>query len=164
MSTPNELTNVANSPIEPIVAQPAEPTKSVEELIANAEHLTNNQKILVKTYYELLKNNIANSIESFKNQDGTQILFYTLLVTQIVKQVEQSKLAGADKKAVAVEVGHLILHEATVGKPNAAELLMLYDTFASSFIDQLVDAAKNVNVTVRSAETNKAPGGCCVIQ
>jgi hypothetical protein len=143
---------------------PAKPAQSVEERIANAEHLTNNQKILVKTYYEMLKTNIQSSIDSFKNQDGTQILFYTLLVTQIVKQVEQSKLAGADKKAIAIEVGHLILHEATQGKPNAAELVLLYDTFAASFIDQLVDVAKNVNVAVRSTETNKAPGGCCVIQ
>ena len=117
-------------------------------------------------------------------------VFHTMLITMIVKQVETCGLKGADKKSIAIELGRKLIVEIIEDtdrvcecKTTEAAVITMYDMFAPSFIDQLVDVASNVNVRVRDqtevAKTNPpdadhkdldnskspvvAPKACCVL-
>jgi hypothetical protein len=133
--------------------------------------------------YTQLKQNLTGLIDSYKTNSANQIIFHTMLITMIVKQVETCGLKGADKKSIAIELGRKLIIEIIEDKTTEAAAITMYDMFATSFIDQLVDVASNVNIRIRDQsevpKTNPpeddhkdldnskspvvAPKACCVL-
>ncbi len=148
------------------------------------------QQIAFDNCYAQLKQNLTGLVDSYKTNSANQILFHTMLITMIVKQVETCGLKGADKKSIAIELGRKLIIEIIEDtdrvrecKTTEAAVLSMYDMFATSFIDQLVDVASNVNIRIRDQsevpKTNPpdadhkdldnskspvvAPKACCVL-
>ncbi len=129
----------------------------------NIKRMNPEQQTAFDACYTQLKQNISSLIESYKANSASQIIFHTILVTMIVKQVESSGLKGVDKKVIAIELGHKLIIEIVADPNTEAAVLGVYDMFASNFIDQLVDVASNVNVRVTHELLDKKPKACCVL-
>lgn len=120
----------------------------------------------VQSLYQTVKVNTGSILQSFKDGKTQEALFLTILTGQIIKQVEQTKLVGKDKKEVAIElIKTIIKEECSEDKKQTA--LLLVDAIVDPLIDQLVDVAKNVNVMSSSlssqSSSNSPPKPCCAI-
>ncbi len=124
--------------------------------------LTELQKQTIETIYSSLKTQIDTIIDHFKKNNSTQVLFYTFLISQIVKKVEQTTLKGVDKKNVAIEIGRLIMKDIITEPTEQEQILIIYDTLASSLIDQLIDVASNLNIKAENVQVSQ-PKACCNI-
>lgn len=84
----------------------------------------------------------------------------TLLLGKLVKTVESivvegSKLRGADKKVVVLEVGRQLIKTFVHGGQQA-NAIFIYEMAAEPVVDTLVDVSRNVNVAGAIAEAAPA--------
>ena len=122
--------------------------------------LTEDQKKLATQLYDSTKEAIKSFITDPSLNNTIKI---TKTISQLIKQLEGVKvdgksLSGADKKAVAIQLGRILIKEVTPDDKGEAEILMIYDLVAEPTLEAMIDVSKVVNVAVQELATKCCPG------
>lgn len=122
--------------------------------------LSQEQKKLALTIYT----NVKKSIETFiNNPNVNNTIKITRTLSQVIKQLENVNIdgkppSGADKKAVAIQLGRILIREVMPDDKGEAEVLMVYDMIAESTLEAMIEVSKVVNVAVKEFATKCCPG------
>jgi hypothetical protein len=142
----------------------SEGAKAVSEKLGlkliSESSLTEDQKKLATTIYDSIKSAISGFIND-PNVNNTVKITKTL--GQVIKQLETTHLdgkviTGADKKAVAIQLGRILIKEVMPDDKGEAEVLMVYDMIAEPTLEAMIDVSKVVNVAVQEMATKCCPG------
>lgn len=122
--------------------------------------LTEDQKKLATQIYDSTKEAIKSFIADPSLNNTVKI---TKTVGQIIKQLENVKVdgkapTGADKKAVAIQLGRILIKEVTPDDKGEAEILMMYDLVAEPTLEAMIEVSRAVNVAVQEMATKCCPG------
>jgi hypothetical protein len=122
--------------------------------------LSEDQKKLATSIYESIKPAVQGFI-SDPDVNGT--IKITKVLGQVIKQLENTKIdgkiiTGADKKAVAIQLGRILIKEVTPDDKGEAEILMVYDMVAEATLEAMIEVSKVVNVAVQEMATKCLPG------
>lgn len=122
--------------------------------------LTEDQKKLATQLYDSTKEAIKSFITDPSLNNTIKI---TKTISQLIKQLEGVKvdgksLSGVDKKAVAIQLGRILIKEVTPDDKGEAEILMIYDLVAEPTLEAMIDVSKVVNVAVQEIATKCCPG------
>ena len=118
------------------------------------QHLTQEQQQVFDTCFQTVKEQCLATIESYKQKLITDAIFLTFLTAQTIKQVEKTILKGQDKKVVALCLAKTLLKEIIENDSTEQKILMLFDVIGEPLIDQIVDVAKNVNVSITTSSAS----------
>jgi hypothetical protein len=82
---------------------------------------------------------------------------------QIIKQLENAQVdgkkpTGKDKKAVAIQLGRILIKEVMPDDKGEKEVLMVYDLIAEPTLEAMIEVSKVVNVAVQEAAAKCCPG------
>lgn len=120
--------------------------------------LTEEQQKIMQFVYDSAKS-FAEGILSHPSLPAA--LKITQLIGAIVKLLENlsfhgQKLNGPTKKAIAVELGRVMIRDLIKDDAVKGVLLPLYDTMADSVLETLVDVSHTLNVAA-----SQAAASCC---
>jgi hypothetical protein len=122
--------------------------------------LTEDQKKLASSIYDTTK----ASLQSFINdQSLSNTVKITKTLGQLIKQLENAKVdgkppSGADKKAVAIQLGRILIKEVMPDDKGEKEVLMVYDLTAEPTLEAMIEVSRVVNVAVHEAAQKCCPG------
>lgn len=121
--------------------------------------LTEDQKKLANHLYNSCKEAITSFIADASLNSTVKI---TKTIGQVIKQLENVTVdgkvpSGADKKAVAIQLGRILIKEVTPDNKET-EILMIYDLVAEPTLEAMIDVSKVVNVAVQELATKCCPG------
>jgi hypothetical protein len=167
-----EAAGIDASAVKPIIEEVtavattvvAEGAKAVAEKLGlkliSESSLSEDQKKLATSIYESVKEAIKEFI-SDPNVNNTVKITKTL--GQVIKQLENTKIdgkapTGADKKAVAIQLGRILIKEVTPDDKGEAEILMVYDLVAEQTLEAMIEVSKVVNIAVQEMATKCCPG------
>ena len=145
------------TPVTPVTALvAAELTDKIGLSMISESTLTEEQKKLATQLYDSTKEAIKSFIDSSLNNT----VKITKTISQLIKQLEGVKvngksLSGADKKAVAIQLGRILIKEVTPA--DKGEILMIYDLVAEQTLEAIIDVSKVVNVAVKKIATKCCP-------
>jgi len=120
--------------------------------------LSEDQKKLATSIYESVK----PAVEGFiSDPDVNSTIKITKVISQVIKQLENTKIegktvTGADKKAVAIQLGRILIKEVT--PDDKEEILIVYDLVAEPTLEAMIEVSKVVNVAVKEIATKCCPG------
>jgi hypothetical protein len=122
--------------------------------------LSEDQKKLATSIYETVKPAVQGFIS---DPDVNSTVKITKVIGQVIKQLENTKIegkapTGADKKAVAIQLGRILIKEVTPDDKGEAEILMVYDLVAEQTLEAMIEVSKVVNVAVQEMATKCCPG------
>lgn len=120
-------------------------------------NLTDEQKKLTLQIYDSVKNIVKDIIPDETINETVKI---TKTVGHIIKQLETIKVddkspSGTDKKAVAIQLGRIIIKELI---SDETKILTLYDVVAEPILEAMIDVSKVVNTVVMEATRKCCPG------
>lgn len=126
----------------------------------NESSLSDDQKKLAAQIYESTKAAIQSFIADSSLNNTVKI---TKTLGQVIKQLENAKIdgkapSGADKKAVAIQLGRILIKEVTPDDKGEAEILMVYDLVAEPTLEAMIEVSRVVNVAVQEMATKCCPG------
>ena len=155
MSDPAQAQEQSPSPASAPAPATADPQ------LVTVSTLTEEQQKVLHFVYDSAKGFAA---EVFARSSLPAALQITQLMAGIMKQMETlefagSKLTGATKKAVAIELGRTLIADLIQDATVKAVILPLYDTMADSLLETMIDVSQHVNVAVKGAKETMA--GCC---
>ena len=137
----------------------AEGAKAVAEKLGlkmiSESSLSEDQKKLASSIYESVKEAIKEFVADPNVNNTIKI---TKVIGQVIKQLEKTKATGADKKAVAIQLGRILIKEVTPDDKGEAEILMIYDMVAEQTLEAMIEVSKVVNVAVQEMATKCCPG------
>jgi hypothetical protein len=137
----------------------AEGAKAIAEKLGlkliSESSLSEGQKKLASSIYESVKEAIKGFIEDPNVNNTVKI---TKVIGQVIKQLENTKATGGDKKAVAIQLGRILIKEVTPDDKGEAEILMVYDMVAEQTLEAMIEVSKVVNVAVQEAAAKCCPG------
>ena len=115
--------------------------------------LTEEQQHIVKAVYEKAKQATQTILED-PQMDNT--LKITQTIGQIIKLLEyikinDKKISGSNKKAVALEVGRLLIKEGIKNDTAKQVVLSIYDVVAEQTLEVMIDVSHVVNTKVQEA-------------
>jgi len=122
--------------------------------------LSEDQKKLATSIYETVKPAVQGFIS---DPDVNSTVKITKVIGQVIKQLENTKIegkapTGADKKAVAIQLGRILIKEVTPDDKGEAEILMVYDLIAEQTLEAMIEVSKVVNIAVQEMATKCCPG------
>jgi len=122
--------------------------------------LSEDQKKLATSIYETVKPAVQGFIS---DPDVNSTVKITKVIGQVIKQLVNTKIegkapTGADKKAVAIQLGRILIKEVTPDDKGEAEILMVYDLVAEQTLEAMIEVSKVVNVAVQEMATKCCPG------
>jgi len=146
-SEANLQTVVECTEIAPVAA-PAFEIKIVEE-----HHITEEQKQILISIYGQAKE-ATQTILHDSNTDITVKI--THLIGKIIKileniSVNNAKISGANKKAVALELGKLLIEEAIKDNSLKQKILSVYDVIAEQTLEIMIDVSRTLNTNIHKA-------------
>lgn len=162
-----EKTGVDASLVEPVIelvtstaaTVVAEGAKAVAEKLGlkliSESSLSEEQKKLASSIYESVKEAIKSFVEDPNVNNTVKI---TKVIGQVIKQLENTKATGGDKKAVAIQLGRILIKEVTPDDKGEAEILMVYDMVAEQTLEAMIEVSRVVNVAVQEAAAKCCPG------
>jgi len=164
--------------VEPAVVEPAvvEPvvykvtSAPAEGVLAQGLHLvglnmitesslSEDQKKLATTIYESVKAAIKEFISDPSINETIKV---TKTIAKLVKELENAKVdgkapSGADKKAVAIQLGRILIKEVITNESLEANILLVYDIVAEPTLEAMIEVSKVVNVVVQKVATSCGP-------
>jgi hypothetical protein len=143
MEEPAAAAAPAEAPVAAPAAAPAEAAAIVVALAADG--LSAVQKAAVSAIIASMKESAAGILAD------QSALSVTVLLGKLVKAVEGlsisgAKLAGADKKAVVLEVGKQLISEVVPAEQRPI-VLSIYELAAEPTLEAMVDVSRTLNVT-----------------
>jgi len=103
-----------------------------------------------KKYAAFVYDSTKLLIQEFILTDMNDIVKITLMISKIVKQIENVKIykkypTGMDKKAITIELGRIFIKDMI---PDSNSIMMVYDVIAEPTLETMIDVSNNVNVSV----------------
>jgi hypothetical protein len=162
------------SAVKPIVAELSQAATTVVEngvkdvvaalglKMISESSLTKEQKELASLIYDSTKAAIQSFINDASLNNTVKI---TKTLGQVIKQLESPSVGsggvvptGADKKAVAIQLGRILIKEVMPDDKGEREVLMVYDLIAEPTLEAMIDVSRVVNVAVQEAAAKCCPG------
>ena len=167
-----EKAGVDSSLVEPLIEQAAAVVATVvsegatviaEKLgltLISESSLTEDQKKLASSIYDSVKGAVGSFVI---DPTVNNILKITKTLGQVIKKLESATvdgktITGEDKKAVAIQLGRILLKEVIPDDKGEDELLVVYDLVAEATLEAMIDVSKVVNTAVQEAATKCCPG------
>jgi hypothetical protein len=121
--------------------------------------LSEDQKKLASSIYESVKAAIKELISDPSINETIKI---TKTIAKLVKELENAKVdgkapTGADKKAVAIQLGRILIKEVVTNDSLEANILMVYDVVAEPTLETMIEVSKVVNVVIQKVVTSCGP-------
>ena len=128
--------------------------------------LSEDQKKLATSIYETIKAAIK---EFISDPNISEIIKITKTIAKLVKELENAKVdgkepSGADKKAVAIQLGRILIKELITIDSLDTNILMVYDVIAEPTLENMIEVSKVVNVVVQKVVTKCGPSFNDVLQ
>jgi len=103
-----------------------------------------------KKYAAFVYDSTKLLIQEFILTDMNDIMKITLIISKIVKQIENVKIykkypTGIDKKAITIELGRIFIKDMI---PDSDSKIAIYDVIAEPMLETMIDVSLNVNVSV----------------
>ena len=154
------ITEVAKTVTEAATTAAKELTHQMGLTMISESSLTEDQKKLATQIYDSTKEAIKSFIADSSLNNTVKI---TKTLGQVIKQLENVKVdgkapTGADKKAVAIQLGRILIKEVMPDDKGEAEVLMVYDLVAEPTLEAMIDVSRAVNVAVQEMATKCCPG------
>lgn len=166
-----ETTGIDSKMVEPIITEVSaavttvvsEGAKDVAEKLGlkmiSESSLSEDQKKLATSIYDSVKTAIQGFIS---DPDLNSTVKITKTIGQVIKQLETAhidgkKITGTDKKAVAIQLGRILIKEVTPDDKGEAEILMVYDLIAEQTLEAMIEVSRVVNVAVQEMATKCCP-------
>ena len=150
-----ELTQAATTAVESVTA--ALGLKMISE-----SSLTQEQKDLAARIYDSTKASIQSFINDASLNNTVKI---TKTLGQVIKQLESPSVGsggvvptGSDKKAVAIQLGRILIKEVMPDDKGEKEVLMVYDVIAEPTLEAMIEVSRVVNVAVQEMASKCCPG------
>lgn len=155
--------HVVEPSVEHVVAPLVELTQTpsmVEVTIADAtveiSKLTDQQRDIVQSLYESAK---AVSESSLADSTLDASLKITRLIAQLMAFMEQvnlgsEKISGANKKAVVLELGRLLIKDHIKDNIQRVKILLMYDVLAEKTLEVMIDVSHVVNKQAAKVATS----------
>lgn len=120
-------------------------------------NVSDEQKKIILHIYDSVKNAVKDIIS---DQAVNETIKITKTIGHIIKHLESIKIddkspSGTDKKAVAVNLGRIIIKELM---PDETKIIELYDVIAEPTLEAMIDVSKVVNTVVMEATRKCCPG------
>jgi hypothetical protein len=152
-----EATAVATTVVTEAAKQVAE---SLGLKLISESSLSEDQKKLASSIYDSVKDAVKGFVS---DPDVNSTIKITKVLGQVIKQLESTKIegkviTGADKKAVAIQLGRILIKEVTPDDKGEAEILMVYDLVAEQTLEAMIEVSRVVNVAVQEMATKCCPG------
>jgi hypothetical protein len=161
----NEVANIEEKASETIqiveikADEKAEDINKILDTINDDNKLTAEQKIIIKSIYE----NVKDSVEGILNaKDVDSAIKITQTIATVIKLVEKitinnKPISGASKKLLALELVRTLINDLIKDDSIKNSILAMYDMIGESTLEMLVDVSRNINIkNVVKATTN-----CC---
>ena len=121
--------------------------------------LSEDQKKLAASIYDSVKAAIKEFISDPSVNETIKI---TKTLGKLIKELENAKVdgkapSGADKKAVAIQLGRILIKEVITSDSLEANILMVYDIVAEPTLEAMIEVSKVVNVVVQKVATSCGP-------
>ena len=121
--------------------------------------LSEDQKKLATSIYDSVKAAIKEFISDPSINETIKI---TKTLGKLIKELENAKVdgkapTGADKKAVAIQLGRILIKEVITSDSLEANILMVYDIVAEPTLEAMIEVSKVVNVVVQKVATSCGP-------
>jgi hypothetical protein len=147
---------VTSTPAESVLAQGLH---LVGLKMITESSLTEDQKKLAASIYESVKAAIKEFISDPSINETIKI---TRTLGKLIKELENAKVdgkapTGKDKKAVAIQLGRILIKEVVTNDSLEANILMVYDVVAEPTLEAMIEVSKVVNVVVQKVVTSCGP-------
>jgi len=147
---------VTSAPAESVLAQGLH---LVGLKMITESSLTEDQKKLAASIYESVKAAIKEFISDPSINETIKI---TKTLGKLIKELENAKVdgkapTGKDKKAVAIQLGRILIKEVITSDSIEANILMVYDVVAEPTLEAMIEVSKVVNVVVQKVVTSCGP-------
>jgi len=147
---------ITSAPAEGVIAQGLH---LVGLKMITESSLSEDQKKLATSIYESVKAAIKEFISDPSINETIKI---TKTLAKLVKELENAKVdgkapTGADKKAVAIQLGRILIKEVITSDSLEANILMIYDIVAEPTLEAMIEVSKVVNVVVQKVATSCGP-------
>ena len=121
--------------------------------------LTEDQKKLATSIYDSVKAAIKEFISDPSINETIKI---TKTLGKLIKELENATVdgkapSGTDKKAVAIQLGRILIKEVITSDSLEANILMVYDVVAEPTLEAMIEVSKVVNVVVQKVATSCGP-------
>lgn len=135
-------------------------TKKMGLEMIGESSLTEDQKTLASSIYDTTKSAIGSFVNDPSVNNTVKI---TKILGQIIKQLENAQVdgkrpTGKDKKAVAIQLGRILIKEVMPDDKGEKEVLMVYDLISEPTLEAMIEVSRVVNVAVQEAATKCCPG------
>jgi hypothetical protein len=164
---PAKLVEDLVEPIEEITSDVATVVSETIEVIAanlslkmiSESSLSEEQKKLASNIYDSVK----KSIEGFINDPSVNnTVKITKTLGQVIKQLETTNVdgkvsTGADKKAVAIQLGRILIKEVIPDDKGEDDVLIVYDMIAEPTLEAMIEVSRVVNVAVQELAIKCCP-------
>jgi len=135
-------------------------TKKIGLTMISESSLTDEQKILARHTYDSVKESVTTLMADVNINTTIKV---TKTIGQLIRELENTQLdgkqiSGQDKKAVAIQVGRILIKELTPDDKGEAEILMVYDLIAEQTLEAMIEVSKVVNVAIQEVATKCCPG------
>jgi len=126
--------------------------------------LTEEQEQILKGIYGKAKNATQVILE---DETTDTILKITHVIGEIIKileyvKVNDKKISGSDKKAVALVIGKLLINDILKNESVKGMILSVYDTVAEQVLEVMVDVSRTLNTKIEKS-TATCLGWFCAI-
>ncbi len=147
---------VTSAPAEGVLAQGLQ---LVGLKMITESSLTEDQKKLAASIYNSVKAAIKEFISDPSINETIKI---TKTLGKLIKELENAKVdgkapSGTDKKAVAIQLGRILIKEVITSDSIEANTLMVYDVVAEPTLEAMIEVSKVVNVVVQKVATSCGP-------
>jgi hypothetical protein len=154
-STVSETTNATTTVTTSIASGIKELIQITGISSISESSLTDEQKKLATQIYDKTKAAIQSFINDASLNNTVKI---TKTLGQVIKQLEGVQSAnGADKKAVAIQLGRILIKEVMPDDKGEAEVLVMYDLVAEPTLEAMIEVSRVVNVAVQELATKCCP-------
>lgn len=128
--------------------------------------LTDDQKKIALNIYVTSETAVKGIMSDASLHNSVKV---TMMVGQVIKDLAHVKVgdhapSGSDKKAVALEVGRILIKEHVAEDTHQKEIAMIYDHVAEKTLEAMIDVSKVVNAVVSkavNAAVEEAATRCC---
>lgn len=149
----------SNKVVEATVSEPATEKEKKEEKEEKAEvaKLTEEQEEVLKAVYEKAKSASETIINEPSINNSVKV---AQIVGQTIKLLEEAaktgkKLAGKDKKIVAMELCRRTIKELIKDEGLKLNILNKFDIIGEQMLETMIDVSKHLNITVEKVEEIK---------
>lgn len=154
--------NVEEAPVAAVATViKEEPKEDAGLKLLSESSLSEDQKKIASQIYLASKVAVHGTLSDASLNTAVKV---TMVVGHIIKELASIKVGGSDKKAVAIEVGHILIKELVSDENHKNEILAIYDSVGEKTLETMIDVSKTINAVLSKgmhAAVEEASTQCC---